>query len=92
MVEQVGKIGDALGVVWAFFQDESGQLTLLASVLLATLALATAYRCFAAMRPALGAGKEEKLSNVVAVGSAMTAIFAAVGLFFLVQVASRVMG
>ena len=83
MVENVEKIGDAFGVIWAFFQDESGQLTILASLLLATLALVTAYRCFRAMQPAFA----EKLTLVMAIGSAITAVFGAVGAFFLIQAA-----
>jgi intracellular septation protein A len=81
MVENMEKIGDAIGVLWAFFQDESGQLTILACLLMAALSLMTAYRCFTAMQPAF----EDKLSTVVAVGSAMIAVFGGVGLFFLVQ-------
>ncbi len=81
MVENVEKIGDAFGVVWAFFQDESGQLTLLASLLLASLALVTAYRCFRALQPAF----EEKLTLVMGIGSAITAVFSFVGIFFLYQ-------
>ena len=88
MVETVKEIGDALGVVWAFFQDESGQLTLLACLLLAALALSTAFRCYQAMKPAF----EEKLSSVIAAGSAVTGVFGLVGLFFLIQAASRITG
>ena len=79
MVETVERIGDALGVVWGFFEDETGDLTLLANLLLMGLALATAIRCFRAMQPAL----EQKHSSVVAIGSAMTAVFTGVGAFFL---------
>ena len=81
MVETVEKIGDALGVVWAFFENESGELTLLASLLLAALALVIAYRCFQAMQPAIAEGH----GNVVAIGSTITAVFAAVAAFFLFQ-------
>lgn len=88
MVETVERIGDALGVVWAYFEDESGELTAVAALALAALAVVTAWRCFQAMRPAL----ETRQSNVVAVGSAITAVFAAVGLFFLVQAAGRLAG
>ena len=84
IVENVGKIGDAFSVIWAFFQDESGQLTILATLLLATLALVTAYRCFRAMQPAFA----EKLTLVMAIGSTITAVFGAVGAFFLIQAAS----
>jgi hypothetical protein len=88
MVESVGKMGDALGVVWALFEDESGQLTFLALCLLAALALATAYRCALATRPAM----EEKLSSVVGVGAAITLVFAGVGVFFVIQAISTAMG
>ena len=86
MVEKVKEFGDALGVVWAFFQDESGQLTLLACLFLAGLALATAYRCFQAMKPAI----EEKLPSVIVAGSAVTFVFSFVGIFFLVQAAAQI--
>ncbi len=85
MVETIEQIGDALGVVWALFENEAGELTLAANILLAVCALATAYRCFQAMRPAL----EAKLAPVIAIGSAITAVFAAVGGYFLVQLASQ---
>jgi len=85
MVETVKEIGDALGVLWAFFQDESGQLTLPACLFLAGIALATAYRCFQAMKPAV----EEKLPSVIAAGSLVTFVFSFVGVFFLVQAASQ---
>lgn len=88
IVERVEKLGDALGVVWAFFQDESGELTVLASLLLAALALVTALRCFQAMKPAL----EQKLASVIGVGSAITAVFTFVGVFFLAQAANRLFG
>jgi hypothetical protein len=86
MVEKVKEFGDFLGVVWAFFQDESGQLTLLVCLFLAGLALATAYRCFQAMKPAI----EEKLPSVLVAGSVVTFVFSFVGIFFLVQAASRI--
>ncbi len=88
MVEKFQKIGDALGVVWSFFEDESGQLTLLAMLLLAAFAFATATRCAYATLPA----REAKLGSVVAVGSGITLVFAGVGLYFLVQVVSVVAG
>ena len=88
MVETFQKIGDALGVVWAFFEDESGQLTVLAMLLLAALALATATRCAYATLPA----REAKLASVVAVGSGITLVFGLVGLYFLGQVVSVVIG
>ena len=88
MVENMGKLGDAIGILWAFFQDETGQLTLVACLLLAALSLATAYRCFLAMQPALA----EKLSNVIAISSAMIAVFGGVGLFFLMQAAGLIIG
>ncbi len=88
MVEKFQKIGDALGVVWSFFEDESGQLTLLAMLLLAALAFATAARCAYATLPA----REAKLGSVVAVGSGITLVFTGVGLYFLVQVVSVVAG
>lgn len=82
LVETVGKIGDSLGMVWALFQDESGQLTLPAMILLAGIALATAYRCAQETLPA----REENHSSVLAVGSAITLVFSGVGIFFLVQI------
>jgi hypothetical protein len=85
MVETVKEIGDALGVLWAFFQDESGQLTLSACLFLAGIALSTAYRCFQAMKPAV----EEKLPSVIAAGSLVTFVFSFFGIFFLVQAASQ---
>lgn len=88
MVETVEKIGDWLGVVWALFEDESGNLTLLALLLLAGLALATAWRCARATRPAL----EAQLSSVVAAGSAITLVFTGVGVYFLVRAAGALLG
>ena len=84
LVDDIKAFGDQLGDVWALFENEqTGDLTVLASVLLAALALATAWRCYQAMRPAMDRG----VSNVVAVGSGMAAVFVGVGLFFLVQAA-----
>ena len=88
MVETIERIGDLLGQVWALFEHESGELTLLALLLLSALALGTAYRCAMATLPA----RREALSSVVAAGSAITAIFAAVGLFFLIRAASVLLG
>lgn len=88
MVETFEKIGDALGVVWAFFESESGDLTVFGCLLLATLAGATAFQCFRAMQPAF----DEKLTNVVAIGSAMAATFAAVGVFFLYRAIAALTG
>lgn len=88
LVTTVGKIGDSLGVVWALFQDEAGQLTVLAMTLLAGLALATAYRCAMATLPA----REGNFSTVLAVGSAITLIFSGVGLFFVIQIFTTVAG
>lgn len=82
MVDMVEKIGDAFGVVWALFQDETGQLTLPALLLLAALALATAARCGMATLPA----REAKMTTALAVGSGFTLIFGLVGVYFLVQV------
>ena len=88
MVETIETLGNQLGMIWAFFEnEETGDLTLLASLLLAALALATAFRCYQALKPALERGH----SNVVAVGSGMAAVFVAVGLFFLLQ-ALRALG
>ena len=88
LVESIKSLGDQLGVLWAFFEDaETGDLTALASVLLAALALATAFRCYQAFKPALERGH----SNVVAIGSGMAVVFVAVGLFFLFQ-ALRALG
>ncbi len=88
-VESIRSAGDALGVVWGYFEDEAtGDLTVLASLLLAALALFTAFRCYQAMKPAI----EQNLSRVVGVGSGMAAVFVAVGLFFLVQAVSRAVG
>jgi hypothetical protein len=84
MVEMFQQIGDALGVVWAYFEDESGQLTIPAMLLLAGLALAIAARCALATLPAKQAG----LSSVVAFGASVTLVFGLVGLYFLAQVAS----
>ena len=84
MVEMFQQIGDALGVAWAYFEDESGQLTVPAMLLLAGLALATAARCAMATLPARQAG----LSSVVAFGASVTLVFGLVGLYFLAQVAS----
>ena len=88
MVENMGKLGDIIGKLWAFFQDETGQLTVVACLLLAALSLTTAYRCFLAMKPAL----EEKISNVIVIGSAMIAVFGGVGLFFMIQAAGLIIG
>ncbi len=88
MVENVEKIGDALGVVWALFENEAGELTVLASILLAALALVTAFRCARATLPAV----EQQFPNVVAVGSAITLVFVGVGLFFLFQAATAAFG
>jgi hypothetical protein len=88
-VESIRAAGDALGVVWSFFEDENtGDLTIAANLLLAAVALLTAYRCFESMKPAL----DKNLSRVVGVGAGITAVFAAVSLFFLVQAASSVFG
>ena len=38
MVENVNRIGEALGVVWSFFQNEAGELTVGACLLLAAIA------------------------------------------------------
>jgi len=82
LVETIKSFGDQLGGVWAFFEDgETGDLTALASVLLALLALATAFRCYQAFKPAMERGH----SNVVAIGGGMAAVFLGVGIFFLVQ-------
>jgi hypothetical protein len=88
MVETVEKIGDVFGVVWALFEHESGQLTLLAMSCLALLALATAYRCARATLPAMDGNH----TMVIAVGSAITAVFAGVGLFFVVQIIASLVG
>jgi len=81
MVENINRIGEALGVVWSFFQTESGELTVSACLLLAAIALLTAYRCSRPIATALA----EDLWRVVVVGSAITITFGGVGLFFLVQ-------
>jgi hypothetical protein len=88
MVETFQKLGDAFGVVWALFEDESGQLTLPALLLLATLALATAARCAYATLPA----REAKLGSVVAVGSGISLVFGLVGLYFVAQIVSAAVG
>lgn len=75
------QLGDRTGAVWAYFQDaETGDLTLLGALLLAGLALATAYRCIRAIRPAFG---DESFGSVVAVGGTIAAVFGAVGVYFL---------
>ncbi len=84
MVETFQKIGDALGHVWALFEDESGNLTLPALLFLAALALATAARCAYATLPA----RDAKLGGVVVIGSGMTLVFSLVGLYFLSQMVS----
>ena len=81
MVEMFQQLGDALGVVWAFFEDESGQLTVPALLLLAAFALATAARCAAATLPA----RRARLSSVVAFGGSVTAVFGLVGVYFLAR-------
>lgn len=82
LVDTIESLGDRLGAVWALFEDDAtGDLTALASVLLAALALATAFRCYQAFKPALERGH----TQVVAIGSAFAAIFAAVGMFFVFQ-------
>lgn len=88
MVQTFQKIGDALGIAWALFEDESGQLTAPAMLLLAVLALATAARCAYATLPA----REAKLGNVVAIGAGITLVFGLVGLYFLLQAISVVIG
>jgi hypothetical protein len=88
MVETFEKIGDALGLVWALFEDETGQLTLPAMLLLAALAFATAARCAYATLPA----REGKFGNVVGIGSGITLVFGLVGLYFLAQVVSVAAG
>jgi len=82
MVETFQKIGDGLGVVWSLFEDQSGQLTVPAMLLLAALAFATAARSAFATLPAL----EAKLGSVVAIGSGITVVFGLVGLYFVVQI------
>jgi len=75
------ELGNRTGALWAYFEDaESGDLTMLGALILAAFAIATAARCFHALRPALG---EARLAGVVGVGAAITAVFGGVGLFFL---------
>ena len=81
MVETIETLGNQLGMIWAFFEnEETGDLTLLASLLLAALALATAARCVRVIQPAFG---DKELGSVVAVGGAIAAVFGSVGLYFL---------
>ena len=86
MVETFKGIGDALGIVWALFEDESGRLTVQAMLLLAALALATAAQCARATLPA----REVKLGNVTLIGSGIPLVFGLVGVYFLIQVISVV--
>ena len=86
MVETIEQIGDLLGTVWALFEQESGELTVLALTLLAGLALLTAFRCFQALRPAIDAD----LKSVVAAGSAITLVFVGVGAFFLIRLGALI--
>jgi hypothetical protein len=88
MVETVEKIGDAFGVAWALFEHESGELTILAMSLLASVALATAFRCAQATLPA----RDGNHTTVLAIGSAITAIFSGVGIFFVVQILAALAG
>lgn len=75
------QLGDRTAALWAYFQDaQTGELTLLGALLLAGLALATAYRSVRAIQPALG---DASLGSVVAVGGAIAAVFGTVGLYFL---------
>ena len=84
MVDTFEKIGDALGLVWALFEDESGQLTLPAMVLLAALAFAIATRCVFAILPA----KEANFGNVVGVGSGIALVVGLDGVYFGYQIIS----
>lgn len=88
IVEIFRQLGDAMGVVWALFQDESGELTVLAMVLLSAMSWATAARCVMATLPA----REAKLSNVVAIGSGISLVFGLVGVYFLIQIVSVAFG
>ena len=81
MVENINRIGEMLGVLWSFFQNEAGELTVAACLLLATAALVTAYRCLHPVRTAI----REEIWPVAAVGSGITAVFVGVGLFFVSQ-------
>ena len=75
------QLGDRTGALWAYFQNsETGELSLLGALLLAGLALATAFRCFQAIQPALG---DKELGSVVAIGGAIAAVFGSVGAYFL---------
>lgn len=76
------ELGDRIGAVWAYFQDDTGELSVLGALLLAGLALATAVRCVRAFQPALG---DKSLGSVVGVGGTIAAVFGAVGLYFLYQ-------
>ena len=84
MVENVNRIGEALGVAWSFFQNEAGELTVGACLLLAAIAFVTAYRSSRPIRPALS----QELWQVVAVSAGVALVFGGVGLFFLVKALS----
>lgn len=88
MPEFFQKLGDFTSGISAYFSDADGALTLLGSLILATLGLLTAFRCFQALRPALG---EPRLGSVVGIGSAITAVFLGVGLYFLFLAGSRLL-
>ena len=74
-------LGDRIGAVWSYFQDDAtGELSLFGALLLAALSLATAVRCIRAFQPALG---DKELGTAVGVGAAIASVFGVVGLYFL---------
>ena len=74
------QLGDRIGALWAYFQNDAGELSIYGALLLAALSLATAIRCVRVIQPAFG---DKELTSAVGVGGAIAAVFGTIGLYFL---------